>query len=62
MAWKEGMILPEIFFVFFLVFNVVFLCIAFLTPYNRVTKVAILIHSVSATLNLILILQGYLGD
>ncbi len=56
------MILPEIFFVFFLVFNVVFLCIAFLTPYNRVTKVAILIHSVSATLNLILILQGYLGD
>jgi hypothetical protein len=53
MAWEESMTL--LFHILFLIVSVVFLTIAFLTPYDRLTKSCILIHTVSATLNLVII-------
>lgn len=39
--------------IIFLIFNVIFLSIAFLTPYDRLTKSAILVHTTGATLGLV---------
>ena len=51
MAWEESMIL--LIPIIFLIFNVIFLSIAFLTPYDRLTKSSILVHTTGATLGLV---------